>query len=94
MPSVPPAIITPAVSDLLYFASSIGFVKSSPMDTTDAPTIPVVAAKSIAMSVAATAIPPRCRPRATDRLSNSLPATPDWLSSCPIRTNSGTARRL
>ena len=78
----------------MYFASSMGLVKSRPMETTDAPTMPVVAAKRIAMIVAAMAMPPRWRPRATDRLSNNRPATPDWFSSCPIRTNSGTARRL
>ena len=77
MPRVPPEIITPAVRDLLYLASSMGFVKSRPMDVTEAPTMPVVAAKRMAISVAATAIPPRCLPRARERLSKSRPATPD-----------------
>ena len=77
MPSVPPETITPAVRDLLYFASSIGPTNSRPIETTDAPTMPVVAAKRMAMSVAAIAMPPRWRPRATERLSNRRPATPD-----------------
>ena len=51
--------------------------RADEQQTSDAPTMPVVAAKRMAMSVAAIAMPPRWRPRATERLSNRRPATPD-----------------
>ena len=64
---------------------------SSPMVTTVAPTMPVLAASSIPTSVTDMPSPPRSLPNSRVRLSSRLSAIWARSSVTPMNTNSGTA---
>ena len=64
---------------------------SSPMVTTVAPTIPVLAASSAPTATTEMPRPPRSPAKTRPMLSSSSSATRDFSSTTPIMMNSGTA---
>jgi hypothetical protein len=68
--------------------------ESSPMVTTVAPTIPVVAPSSAPTMTTDTATPPRSRPNTRAMVSSRSSARPDRSSTTPMKTNKGTAIRV
>jgi hypothetical protein len=72
MPSVPPAVITPADSLTLYPDFSIAGNASKPISVTTAPMMPVAVAKTAQVARVATASEPGILPMARWRLRKSL----------------------
>ncbi len=59
--------------------------------TTEAPTIPVEAARRTPMITTVSASPPRSRPKTRTKLVISVSATPERSSICPMKMNIGRA---
>ena len=55
MPSVPPAVMTPAASRVSYPALSMGRMAITPMSTTTAPTMPLAIPQNVQTTSVATA---------------------------------------
>ena len=67
---------------------------SSPMVTTVAPTIPVLAASNMPTTTTEMPRPPRMLPNSLDMLPSSSSATLDFSRITPMRINRGTAIRV
>src|SRR5262245_27262162 len=90
-PSVPEAQIVPVISRLSYPRRIMVGSDTSPMVMTLAPTIPVDAARMAPTTTTEMAMPPRSRPNSRAIVSRSSSASPDFSSTTPMKTNSGTA---
>src|SRR5262245_41206333 len=90
-PSVPEAQIVPVISRLSYPRRIMVGSDTSPMVMTLAPTIPVDAARMAPTTTTEIAMPPRSRPNSRAIVSSSSSARPDFSSTTPMKTNSGTA---
>ena len=93
MPSVPDAAIVPVASSMLYLRWIITGSAIRLIITTDAPMIPVVAARMVPMTVTARASPPGVRRSSTCRQCSRFAATPDRSSMVPMKMNIGIAVR-
>ena len=94
IPKVPPAVIVPAARRTSYLARVIVFAAIIPNIVTDAPTMPVAAAKIIATNNTAKYNEPRKRAsiKRTDSKSRSINPASSIIT--PIKTNSGTAANV
>ena len=90
-PSVPDAQIVPVEISTEYPRRSIVGNDSSPIVTTVAPTIPVLAASNIPTSVTAIPSPPRSDPKSALSVSSKSSAIRARSRVTPMKTNSGTA---
>ena len=91
MPSVPEAAIVPVASSVLYLRSIITGSAIRLIITTEAPMIPVVAARMVPMTVTASASPPGVRRNSTWRQCRRSAATPARSSIVPMKMNMGMA---
>ena len=91
IPSVPEAAMVPVASFGLYPACSMVGRARSVIMTTDAPMMPVAAAKIVPIKVTASAKPPRTRRSTMPSVLRRSSATPDCSSMVPMKMNMGTA---
>ena len=91
MPSVPDAAMVPVASSRLYSRSTMTGSAIRLIITTEAPMMPVVAARMVPMTVTASASPPGVRLSTTWRQYKRLAATPERSSIVPMKMNIGIA---
>ncbi len=94
IPSVPAEAIVPTASSLLKPRSIIAGKAMSVSITTEAPTMPVVAAMMVPISVTDIASPTGTRRMSTCRQCSKSLATPLRSSTVPMKMNIGTATRI
>ena len=93
IPSVPEAAMVPVESSMLYLRSTMTGSAIRLIITTEAPMMPVVAARIVPMTVTASASPPGVRRSTTWRQYRRLAATPERSSIVPMKMNMGIATR-
>ena len=91
IPSVPEAAMVPVASSRLYSRSTMTGSAIRLIITTEAPMMPVVAARIVPMTVTASASPPGVRRSTTWRQYSRLEATPERSSIVPMKMNIGIA---
>ena len=91
IPSVPAEQIVPAANRMEYFCLSITGKAIRPSITTEAPTIPVLAAMTMPTMVTDKANPPGRCPNMRSSDNNRFLAMLDFSSISPMKTKSGTA---
>ncbi len=93
MPSVPPAQIVPAESPVSYPLFFMTGAAINPMIVTEAPTIPVAAAKSVAVKMVAMYMEPLRRPEMSCTAWNRRSMSPALSRTQPMKVNRATAAR-
>ena len=93
MPNVPDAATTPEANVGAYFCSIMEGSDNTPSSTTDAPMMPVDAARMMPIMVTVIASPPRVLPNSRCIAVISFSATPLSSSIRPIKMNIGKATR-
>ena len=91
IPNVPPAVIVPAASFTLYPDRVIVAPAIMPSSVTEAPTIPVAAAKMVETISTAINREPRTRAMIIWIDANKRSINPAASITMPIKTNKGTA---
>ena len=93
MPRVPEPAMVPSARCFEYPCFSIAGRDSRPRRTTDAPMMPVDAARMMPMAVTVTARPPRTFPNRLCMERIRFSAIPDRSSINPMKMNMGKATR-
>ena len=86
--------MVPAATLGSYWRLSMVGRDNSPMVTTVAPTMPVLAASNMPTTVTEMPSPPRSGPNNSAMVSSRFSATRERSSITPMKTNSGTAIRV
>ena len=93
MPSVPPAQIVPAESPVSYPDFFMTGAAINPMIVTEAPTIPVAAANSVAVKMVAMYREPRRRPEMSCTALKRRSISPALSRTQPMKVKRATAAR-